>query len=382
MKIGFAQINPTVGNLSGNFEKIIGGYERLAAAGAELVLTPELAITGYPPQDLVFKSRFVPENLQILEQLHSRVGNAALLVGFVDRNEGRGKPFHNAAALLERGKPIRKAHKSLLPTYDVFDEDRYFEPACRVEPFEVQGKKIGVTICEDIWTEHYLPRPFYDVEPVRGLIDHGAEIIVNLSASPFGLHKPAIRYEMVGALARTYQRAICYCNVVGGNDQLVFDGNSIAVNPAGKLIAQLAAFREDEKVVDTQSSSTIEFHEGKTPELLFAALSLGVRDYFRKCNFHSAVIGLSGGVDSAVTAVIAVDALGAENVTGVSMPSPYSSQGSIEDARAVAHNLGIKFLEIPITDAFRVFKAEFKETRANSPSVIAQFTATWRADSP
>jgi NAD+ synthase (glutamine-hydrolysing) len=361
MKIGFAQINSTVGDLSGNFQKIIHAYEGLAAAGAELVLTPELAITGYPPQDLVFKSRFVPENLQILEQLHSRVGNAALLVGFVDRNEGRGKPFHNAAALLERGKPIREAHKSLLPTYDVFDEDRYFEPACRVEPFEVHGKKVGVTICEDIWTEHYLPRPFYDVEPVRGLIEQGAEIIVNLSASPFGLHKPAIRYEMVGALARTYQRPIYYCNVVGGNDQLVFDGNSIAVNPAGKLIAQLAAFREDEKVVDTESSSTIEFHEGKTPELLFAALSLGVRDYFRKCNFHSAVIGLSGGVDSAVTAVVAVDALGAENVTGVSMPSPYSSQGSIKDARSVAHNLGIKFLEIPITDAFKTFKAQFKE---------------------
>src|SRR6266576_510417 len=361
MKIGFAQINPTVGDLRGNCELIVGAYERLAAAGAELVLTPELAITGYPPQDLVFKSRFVPENLALLEKLQAQVGKSALLVGFVDRNEGSGKPFRNAAALLERGKPICKTYKSLLPTYDVFDEERYFQPASHVEPFDVQGKKIGVTICEDIWTEHYLPRPFYDVEPVRGLVEQGAEVIVNLSSSPFTLHKPAIRYEMVGALARAYQRPICYCNVVGGNDQLVFDGNSIAVNPAGKLIAQLAAFREDEKVVDTDSTDTIALREPKTPEQLFAALSLGVRDYFRKCNFRSAVIGLSGGVDSAVTAVIAVDALGAENVTGVSMPSPYSSRGSIDDARALARNLGIKFLEIPITDAFRDFKAQFKE---------------------
>jgi NAD+ synthetase len=328
MKIGFAQINPTVGDLRGNCELIIGAYERLAAAGAELILTPELAITGYPPQDLVFKSRFVLENLAILEKLHSRVGQAALLVGFVDRNEGRGKPFHNAAALIERAKPLRKAHKSLLPTYDVFDEDRYFEPASRVEPFEVHGKKIGMTICEDIWTDDYLPRPLYDVEPVRSLVEQGAEIIVNLSSSPFNLHKAAIRYEMVAELARAQQRPICYCNLVGGNDQLVFDGNSFAVNAAGKLIAQLAAFHEDEKVVDTDSTAAIQFHEGKTPEELFAALSLGVRDYCRKCNFRSAVVGLSGGVDSAVTAIIAVDALGAENVTGVSMPSPYSSRGS------------------------------------------------------
>jgi NAD+ synthetase len=361
MKIGFAQINPTVGDLRGNCELIVGAYERLAAAGAELVLTPELAITGYPPQDLVFKSRFVSENLAVLEKLHARVGNAALLVGFVDRNEGRGKPFHNAAALLERGNPIRKTHKSLLPTYDVFDEDRYFEPATRVEPFEVQGKKIGVTICEDIWTDDYLPRPLYDVEPVRSLVEQRAEIIFNLSASPFRLGAPGCRLEMIAAQARAYQRPICYCNLVGGNDQLVFDGNSIAVNPSGNLIAQLAAFREDEKIVDTDSTEAIEFHEGKTAEQLFAALSLGVRDYFRKCNFRSAVVGLSGGVDSAVTAVIAVDALGAENVTGVSMPSPYSSRGSIDDARALARNLGIKFLEIPITDAFSVFKSQFKE---------------------
>src|SRR6266480_3034486 len=361
MKIGFAQINPTVGDLRGNCELIIGAYQRLAAAGAELVLTPELAITGYPPQDLVFKSRFVSENLAVLEKLHGRVGNVPLVVGFVDCNDGRGKPFRNAAALLERGKPIRKIHKSLLPTYDVFDEDRYFEPARRVEPFDVQGKRIGVTICEDIWTDDYLPRPLYDVEPVRNLVEQGAEIIVNLSASPFRLGAPACRLEMIAAQARTYQRSICYCNVVGGNDQLIFDGNSIAVNASGNLISQLAAFREDEKVIDTDSAAAIKFHEGKTPEQLFAALSLGVRDYFRKCNFHSAVIGLSGGVDSAVTGVIAVDALGAKNVTGVSMPSPYSSRGSIDDARALARSLGIKFFEIPITDAFRDFKAQFRE---------------------
>jgi NAD+ synthetase len=218
-----------------------------------------------------------------------------------------------------------------------------------------------VTICEDIWTDDYLPRPLYDVEPMRNRVEQGAEIIVNLSASPFRLGAPACRLEMIAAQARTYRRPICYCNVVGGNDQLIFDGNSIAVNASGNLIAQLAAFREDAKIVDTDSTDAIEFHEGKTPEQLFAALSLGVRDYFRKCNFRSAVIGLSGGVDSAVTAVIAVDALGAENVTGVSMPSPYSSRGSIDDARSLARSLGIKFFEIPITDAFGDFKAQFKE---------------------
>ena len=361
MKIGFAQLDTTVGDLKGNSERILRAYGHLVAAGADLVLTPELALTGYPPQDLVFKSRFVPETLEILEQLHARIGRAALLVGFVDRNQGRGKPFHNSAALLETGKAIRKTHKSLLPTYDVFDEDRYFEPAHRVEPYEIHGKRVGITICEDIWTEHYLPRPLYDVEPVRSLVDQDAEIIVNLSASPFSLHKPAVRWEMVGALARTYQRGIFYCNAVGGNDQLIFDGNSIAVNSGGNLIVQLPAFREDEAIIDSETTTTAEFREPTVSEDLFAALSLGVSDYLRKCNFKSAVLGLSGGIDSAVVAVIAANALGPENVVGVSMPSPYSSQGSIDDARDLARNLGIKHLQIPIATTFATLRAQLKE---------------------
>src|SRR6184192_664420 len=364
MRVGFAQLNPTVGDLRGNFEKILQSYERLAAAGAELIVTPELAITGYPPQDLVFKSRFVPETLEILDQLHRRVGKAALLVGFVDRNEGRGRPFHNAAALLVPGEPIRKAHKSLLPTYDVFDEDRYFQPAANVEPFHLNGKKIGVTICEDIWTEHYLPRPLYDCEPTRSLIEQGADLIVNLSASPFTLHKPAVRREMICGLVGTYQRPIFYCNAVGGNDQLVFDGNSIAVNASGQLLTQLPGFEEASVVVDSECPLGSKIASADIVQELYAALRLGLRDYLAKCGFKSAVLGLSGGIDSAVVAAIAVDAIGADNVTGVSMPSQFSSRGSVLDALALAKNLEIQCLQIPIADAFAVFKAQFKEVFA------------------
>ena len=367
MKIGFAQINPTVGDLSGNLEKIAAAYERLAAAGAELVLTPELAITGYPPQDLVFKSRFVPQNLEILDKLQARLRGAALLVGYVERNQGRGKPFYNAAALLQPGVAIQKAFKSLLPTYDVFDEDRYFEPGCNSMPLILGSRKIGVTICEDIWTEHYLSRPLYDVEPVRALVEQGAEIILNLSASPFSLNKSAIRREMVSALARAHDRPIFYCNAVGGNDQLVFDGNSIAVNAAGELIAQLPGFKTAEQIIESDTAPTTPFVEPEQSRDLFAALSLGVRDYLAKCGFKSAVLGLSGGIDSAVVAAIAVEALGPANVVGVSMPSPYSSRGSIDDALALAKNLGIKCHQIPIGDAFAAFKAQFKDVFAGIP---------------
>ena len=367
MKIGFAQINPIVGDLSGNFEQIAGAYERLSAAGAELVVTPELAITGYPPQDLLFKSQFVPQNLEILEKLQARVRNAGLLVGFVDRNQGLGKPFHNAAALLQPGSPIAKTQKSLLPTYDVFDEDRYFEPARNVAPLMFGKRKIGVTICEDIWTERYLPRQLYDVEPVRSLVEQGAEIVLNLSASPFALGKPGIRREMVATLARTHGRPICYCNVVGGNDQLVFDGNSFAVNSRGELIAQLPGFRTAEEVVETDATQTMQPAASDDIGELFEALSLGVRDYLTKCNFKSAVLGLSGGIDSAIVAAVAVNALGPGNVLGASMPSPYSSRGSIDDALDLARNLGIECLQIPIANAFAAFKAQFTEIFAGRP---------------
>jgi NAD+ synthase (glutamine-hydrolysing) len=367
MRIGIAQINPIVGDLRGNFDKILGAYQRLAAAGAELVLAPELATTGYPPQDLVFKSRFVPQNLEAIERLHRCIGPVPLLVGYIDRNEGHGKPFFNAAALLERGQPIRKSFKTLLPTYDVFDEDRYFEPGQGGEVFTIAGRRVGVTICEDIWTQDYLPRPLYDRELLGGLAAKGAKIIVNLSASPFGLGKLGMRREMVAAIARVHARPIVYCNVVGGNDQLVFDGSSIAFNRSGELIAQLPSFQSAEAIVETDSTVALALAPPDPMSELFGALSLGVRDYLAKCNFKSAVLGLSGGIDSAVVAAIAVESLGRENVVGVSMPSPYSSPGSIDDALALAHNLGIRCLQIPIADAFAAFKAQFREIFAGLP---------------
>src|SRR5438876_5634681 len=274
MKIGFAQINPTVGDLRGNFAKIVAAYDQLAEAGADVVLTPELAITGYPPKDLLFKSRFVPDNLEILAQLHSRLGGPALVVGFVDPNQGRGKAFHNSAALLEPGMPVQKTHKSLLPTYDVFDEDRYFESAREIAPLNFRGHRIGVTICEDIWTERYLPRPFYAVDPVRALVTQEAEMILNVSASPFSLRKPAVRREMISGLAGTYQRPIFYCNAVGGNDQLLFDGNSIAVNASGQLLMQLPGFEEASVVVDSESSPGSKIASADIVQELYAALRL------------------------------------------------------------------------------------------------------------
>lgn len=368
MKIGFAQLNTTVGDLRGNAEKIAAAYRDLVARGAQVVLTPELALTGYPPQDLVFKSRFVPLNLEKLGELHGAVGEVPLVVGFIDVNRGSGQPFHNAAAVLQRGQPMRKIHKSLLPTYDVFDEDRYFEPARCVTPIEIAGTKFGITICEDIWTEKYLPGRLYGGSPIESLIDQGIQAILNLSASPFSLGKAARRAEMLGAVARAHRLPIHYCNAVGGNDELLFDGNSLAFDSTGTLHTRLAPFAEECALVELHPQSPAPVAAfPSAPEELFHALSLGTRDYLHKCGFHSAVLGLSGGIDSAVTACIAAHALGTENVLGVTMPTQYSSQGSIDDSLAVAKNLGIRCLTIPIQRSFEVFREQFHEIFAGLP---------------
>ncbi|HEY4814689.1 MAG TPA: NAD+ synthase [Chthoniobacterales bacterium] len=364
MQVGFAQINTTVGALNQNFNKIVEAYTSAVATGAELVLTPELALTGYPPQDLVFKSRFVPETWEGITSLHRRVGAVPLLVGYVDFNPSdSGKPFVNACAILQQGQPIRKVFKTRLPTYDVFDEARYFEPATHQETFELAGRRVGITICEDIWTEEFLKRDLYHQDPVANLVDQGAEIIVNLSSSPFHVGKPALRIAMVSELASKYKVPFFYCNGVGGNDELIFDGNSFVINSRGETVARLAPFEETNSV-QSEDRPGNRVVEQSPEEEIYRALVLGVRDYFLKCGFKTAVLGLSGGIDSAVTAVIAAEALGRENVTAVSMPSPYSSQGSLDDAEALADNLGIQRHVLPIKEPFEVLKGQFKEVFA------------------
>ena len=364
MRVGFAQINTTVGDINPNAEKILAAYREASRQGAQLVITPELALTGYPPQDLVFKSGFVPQTLEQLRVLHDEIGTVPLLVGYVDFNPKKtGKPFVNSCAVLERERPIRKIFKTLLPTYDVFDEARYFEPADDQQPIELLGQKVGITICEDIWTDKYLRHDLYHCDPVERLVGQGATVVLNLSSSPFSVGKPALRRAMVTELALQHRIPFFYCNAVGGNDELIFDGNSFVIDKEGATTARLASFREQIAVVDCDAPAIVETAMPAEEEI-FRALVLGVRDYFAKCGFRSAVLGLSGGIDSAVTAVIAVEALGKENVTGVSMPSAYSSSGSLDDADRVAKNLQIERLVIPIKEPFEVLKSQFKEVFA------------------
>jgi NAD+ synthetase len=362
MKIALAQLNTTVGDFAGNEAKILAAYEAASQGGAELVMTPELAVCGYPPRDLIYKRGFLEQNWAMVERLCKATGKTGLLVGYAGRNEKRpGREATNALVLLQNGQVAALRTKTLLPTYDVFDEDRYFEPARENLPITFNGQKVGLTICEDLWNdEDFWKERRYHSNPATDLVRAGATLLLNLSASPWHLGKNETRRAMLSSLASKAKVPLIYCNAVGGNDELVFDGASLVLNGAGQTVREGAMFDEDLVIVDPWKTPPTEERTMPEEEQIFRALALGLRDYVQKCGFKSVVLGLSGGIDSALTAVIAVEALGPENVRGISMPSQFSSQGSLDDARTLAENLGIQYDVIPIQPMFEAAKAQLK----------------------
>ncbi len=365
MKLALAQINTTVGDLAGNTAKIRAAYDEAVRAGADLVITPELAITGYPPRDLLAKRRFVDDNLARLEELIPAIGETALLVGTVEWNApDSGRALRNAAVLIQHSRVVARRYKTLLPTYDVFDEDRYFEPAGDNLSLDWNGRRLAITICEDVWTEDLEAARLYRRQPLTEMLraEPAPDLVLNLSASPFHLGKPAVREAMLARVSQKTGAPLVYCNLVGGNDELVFDGNSLVFDAAGRVVARGAAFVEDLVLVDLDTTPPLAAPAAQPAEAeLHAALVLGLRDYACKCGFHSAVVGLSGGIDSAVTACLATEAFGADHVIGVSMPSRYSSPGSVDDAQALADNLGIRFEQVPIGNLVRQYETSLAE---------------------
>jgi NAD+ synthase (glutamine-hydrolysing) len=376
MKIALAQINQTIGDFQRNTEKICSYIERARNQNVELIVFPELAVTGYPPKDFLDIPAFIDENLKALNEITSRVSGISAIVGFVDRNKRRhGKLVHNAAAFIQDQKIISIHHKSLLPTYDVFDECRHFEPAYTISPVKFMDYTLGISICEDIWNdEEFWTRPLYERDPIENLISQGADVIINISSSPFAVGKhDKIRLRMLIHDAMKYKVPFVYVNQVGGNDDLVFDGNSVVINAQGRLIAQAATFKEDLIVVDIKNPSVqIQPKNYSDIETVHMALIAGLRDYVTKCGFKKVVIGLSGGIDSALTAAVAVESLGNQNVIGVLMPSQFSSQGSIDDAVKLSQNLGIVYKIIPIQDVFVTYQKTLETEFKGSPFDITE----------
>ncbi len=374
MRIALAQINTTVGDVRGNRDRVFLEMERAQALGADLAIFPELCLTGYPPRDLLGLHGFVESNLGALREIAGRTDRMGVIVGFVDRNpRQQGKEFCNAAALLGSGKIRAVVHKTLLPTYDVFDEDRYFERSEKARIVRFLGKRLGITICEDAWNaKDFWPKRLYLTDPVSQLVAQGSDLLVNISASPFEMDKPQFRYRMLLGHVRKHRIPLLYCNLVGGNDDLLFDGNSLALGSRGNLLAQGNSFREDLVLVDPEQGEDLGYREGEAMESLYHALVMGTRDYGRKCGFRSAVLGLSGGIDSAVTACIAAEAFGPPNVLGVAMPSTYSAPESHDDARDVARNLGIRFEVIPIQSIFEEQRRALARTFAGLPEDITE----------
>lgn len=361
MKIALAQINPTIGDFTGNAAKIRAAVEQARKQSCDLAVFSEMVIPGYPPTDYIDKSDFIEKTLQILQDTARLATGIGIIVGYTEpANDSGGKPLHNAAALLHEGTVVAKAYKMLLPSYDVFDENRYFQPGGAPSIFSFQGKRLGMTICEDIWndkdvfTEHLYPH-----DPVESLALRGMDVLINISGSPFYLGKQSLRIKMVSTIARKYRVPVVYVNQVGGNDSLLFDGGSLAVDARGEVRARALEFAEDLVTLDLESS-TGDLHPSiqQEEELVYRALVVGTRDYICKCGFTKAVIGLSGGIDSSLTACIAAEALGREQVWGIAMPSPYSAAASSEDAELLAQRLGIHFRSIPITDIFQAYRQD------------------------
>ena len=356
MKIALAQIDAAVGDLRGNTERILAALDESARRGAALAVFPEQTLGGYPALDLWEEPGFAAANEKALASLAKKVRGTAALVGFVSRSRDRvGKPVRNSAALLHDGKVVAVRHKTLLPTYDVFDEARYFEPARENKPIAWGGLRLGVTICEDAWAKDpTTSRRLYAADPVAAQVKAGADLLLNLSASPFLRGKAAVRRRLLNDHARRLKKPLFYCNAVGGNDEIVFDGGSLAYDGKGRLRARAAFAGQDLLVIDsdTWEGARLAPEPGAVGQV-GEILTLGIKDFAAKCGLQTAFIGLSGGIDSAVTAALAVRALGPHRVVGVSMPSAYSSRGSVDDARALAKNLGIELRSAPISGVYR-----------------------------
>ncbi len=370
MRFALAQLNFTVGAFDRNFEQIADAAARARRAGADLLVLSELATTGYPPRDLLNHRRFVDANLALRDRIAALSdGDLGILVGCAEPNEAsEGKPLFNTAVLCHDGRVVARHRKTLLPTYDVFDEDRYFEPGAEATPIVFKGVRLGVTVCEEVWNDAgFWPRRLYPHDPVVDLAAAGVDLFVNISSSPFTTGKAALRREMIRQQAIKHRRAFLYVNQVGGNDELIFDGHSLAFAPNGDLLARAKDFDEDFVVVDVDAGSAeLKLGPTKSPtkselarvsqsreEEVWGALKLGLRDYTAKCGFRSVVLGLSGGIDSALTAALAAESLGSAHVTGVAMPTRYSSAHSLADAETLARNLGIRFHTIPIDAIFQ-----------------------------
>ncbi len=379
MLVAVAQLNPTVGDIGGNVRKIIEAVENAVRAGAHLAVFPELAVTGYPPRDLLCRRDFLARvEYMLAEVLAPRSRDIAVLIGAPvreetgpERSSGYGAAaedavvLFNSALLYSGGRLIGRQDKSLLPNYDVFDESRYFRPASARKPVLFKGGKLGLTVCEDIWNDKdYWNRRLYDVDPVEELAGQGAELVINISASPYHYGKTGLRLDMLRNMARKHGTGFVYANQVGGNDELIFDGASMVVNRDGNMVCMAESFAEDLLLFDTRQlnagrslppRSEAQPAIGEDAGYVYRALILGIRDYLHKTGFAKALVGLSGGIDSSVTAALAAAALGPERVLGVSMPSRYSSPGSRSDARQLAANLGIAFREVPIEEMFAAF---------------------------